>query len=188
MSNKFVKGTTKVVKSLQRLDQDIVEAADNSIQQLGQEAVTEAQFQLALVANTVGFTQRYGLNLVDEIGLRKIPNGYEVAAPVRNTTKTVSENMYFAEYGAGTYGTRRTWRYPTTPADPSPIRELDSRSRVSGSRIPPYKYFSPKKGWIGVTNWSKPAHYMRRARIFIRRNWNKYFSRNINTAIYRYKK
>ena len=58
MSNKFVKGTTKVVKSLQRLDQDIVEAADNSIQQLGQEAVTEAQFQLALVANTVGFTQR----------------------------------------------------------------------------------------------------------------------------------
>ena len=65
MSNKFVKGTTKVVKSLQRLDQDIVEAADNSIQQLGQEAVTEAQFQLALVANTVGFTQRYGLNLVD---------------------------------------------------------------------------------------------------------------------------
>ena len=76
MSNKFVKGTTKVVKSLQRLDQDIVEAAYNSIQQLGQEAVTEAQFQLALVANTVGFTQRYGLNLVDEIGLRKIPNGY----------------------------------------------------------------------------------------------------------------
>ena len=53
MSNKFVKGTTKVVKSLQRLDQDVVEAADNSIQQLGQEAVTEAQFQLALVANTV---------------------------------------------------------------------------------------------------------------------------------------
>lgn len=188
MSNKFVKGTTKVVKSLERLDQDIVEAAGNSIQQLGQDAVTEAKNQLALVANTVGFTQKYGLNLVDEIGLRKTPTGYEVAAPVHNTTESVAENMYFAEHGAGAYGARRTWRYRTTPADPSPVREIDSRSRVKGSRIPPYKYFSPTKGWIGVTNWSKPAHYMRRARIFIRRNWNKYFSRNINTAIYRYKK
>lgn len=188
MSNKFVKGTTKVVKSLQRLGQDIVEAADNSIQQLGQDAVAEAKMQLALVANTVGFTQKYGLDLVDEIGLRKTPTGYEVAAPIRNTTKAVSENIYYAEHGAGVYGSRNVWRYKTTPADPSPVREIDSRSRVKGSRNPPYKYFSPMKGWVGVTNWSKPAHYMRRARTFIRKNWNKYFSRAINTAIYRYKK
>ena len=77
------------------------------------------------------------------------------------------------------------WKYHTTYLDSARTVETDEKSRVIGSRALPYKYHLATKGWVGVTDRSKPAHYMAAARRYLRKNWKQYFQEAINTTIYR---
>ena len=123
--------------------------------------------------------------LVNEIGVKEMPSGYAVAAPVKHTDKGTAENMYYAEYGAGIMAeggdsnTIEPWIYKTTYLDSAPV------ATKKGNRKIPYKWWTKTKGWLGITDRSRPAHYMAAARRYIRNNWNSHFRKAINTVIYR---
>lgn len=191
MSNKYVRNRVAVVNNLKRIDSKIPPAVNGAIQNLGYEAVDVAKSQLLRVATDSEFTQKFGIKLVDEIGLVEARNGINIITPYKHHSKDTAENMYYAEYGAGILAeggdsvTQEEWQYHTTYLDPARTLQVDSKSRVIGSRRLPYKYFLKTKGWVGVTDRSKPAHYMAAARRFIRKNWKQYLTRSINTVIYR---
>ena len=183
--SKNVRGRTAVVANLKRIDNGVIIAAKNATQQLAIEASYEAKMRLAMAAAQPDFTQRFGERLVNEIGVKEMPSGYAVAAPVKYTDKGTAENMYYAEYGAGIMAeggdsnTSEPWIYKTTPLDSAPV------ATKKGNRKIPYKWWTKTKGWLGMTDRSRPAHYMAAARRYIRKNWNSRFRKAINTVIYR---
>lgn len=191
MSNKYVRNRVAVLNNLKRIDSEMPIALRSATAKLADSACDVAKAQLARVASDQEFTQKFGAKLVDEIGVIKTRSGYAIAAPYKHASKDTAENMYYAEYGAGilaeggdSKGTD-VWKYHTTYLDPARTVETDSKSRVRGSRKLPYKYQLATRGWVGVTDRSKPAHYMAAARRFIRANWRSRFRQSINTVLYR---
>ena len=85
--SKNVRGRTAVVANLKRIDDGVIIAAKNATQQLAIEASYEAKMRLAMAAAHPDFTQRFGERLVNEIGVKEMPSGYAVAAPVKYTDK-----------------------------------------------------------------------------------------------------
>ena len=91
----------------------------------------------------------------------------------------------YAEYGAGIMAeggdsnTSKPWTYKTTPPDSAPV------AKKRGDRKIPYKWWTKTKVWRGMTDRSRPAHYMAAARRYIRKNWNSHVRKAINTVIYR---
>ena len=192
MSNKYVRNRVAVVKNLKRIGNKIPPAIDSAIEKLAWRAVEVAKDRLLNVAGDSDFTQKFGITLVDEIGAKQTRNGIAIVSPYKHTDKATAENMYYAEYGAGIlteggdgHKDGGVWKYHTTYLDSARTVETDSKSRVIGSRALPYKYHLATKGWIGVTDRSKPAHYMAAARRYLRKNWKQYFQEAINTTIYR---
>ena len=183
--SKNVRGRTAVVANLKRIDDGVIIAAKNATQLLALEAADEAKFRLMIASIRPDFTQRFGDTLVNEIGVKEMPSGYAVAAPVKHTDKGTAENMYYAEYGAGIMAeggdsnTSEPWIYKTTYLDSAPV------ATKKGNRKIPYKWWTKTKGWLGMTDRSRPAHYMAAARRYIRKNWNSRFRKAINTVIYR---
>ena len=126
--------------------------------------------------------KKYGDLLVEEIGGDLTQFGFLIKAPYLNNTDEMRKQMYFAEYGAGIGSTYKKdnihggakWGYYTTKLDKSP--RLYRRDLASGSSLNSYKFMRNSNAvdgrprganiWVGITNRSKPAGYIKAARKF----------------------
>lgn len=200
-----VSGTTRVVKDLNNINKKVAKWGASMVQTLAVEAAKEAQTHIVIVGKDPNFTQWAGVDAIaNEVGAVKISDTrWAVAAPTKHKTYEMAENMYFAEYGAGImqeditptpitkgvyskrFGTV-IWRYWTTDKDEAPTKETDSKSRVIGAKSLPFKYRA-KTGWKGVTDRSKPLHYMQHARTWLRKNGAKQARKSLQTVLYRQK-
>lgn len=195
MRNKYVRNRVAVVKNLLRLSELVPVYIDDELSNLALDAVEVAKDTLMEVALDEDFTQKFGTSLVNEIGAKKTRNGIAIVTPYLHFEKDTAQNMYYAEYGAGILAEggdgqkdktkAYEWKYHTTYLDSARTVYVDEKSRVIGSRQPPYKYYLKTKGWVGVTDRSKPAHYMEAARRYLRKNWKPHFQKAVNTVIYR---
>lgn len=199
-----VRGTTRVVKDLNNINKKVTKWGASMVQTLAVEAAEEAKKHIMEVGKDPNFTQRFGIeSIASEVGAAKISDTrWGVIAPVNHKTYEMAENMYFAEYGAGImqegitptpitkgvyskkFGTV-IWRYGTTAKDEAPTKETDEKSRVIGAKSLPFKYKTKTRGWIGVTDRSKPLHYMQHARTWLRNNGAKQAKKSLQTVLYR---
>lgn len=131
-------------------------------------AVVQAATVAKIALRTTDHTQSMGDLLVDEIGCSAGGGQGAVIAPIHYEDMKLRNQMYYAEYGAGVLGGKQ-WKYPSSIYDKSPERDVDPKGRVQGSRKGSYKYKTSYKfgGWVGVTDYSKPAGYMQAARQYL---------------------
>lgn len=199
-----VRGTTRVVKDLNNINKKVAKWGASMVQTLAVEAAEEAKKHIRAVGKDPNFTQKAGVEAIaDEVGAVKISDiRWAVAAPTKHKTYEMAENMYFAEYGAGimqegisptpipkgVYSKKFNtviWRYRTTADDEAPTKETDAKSRVIGATSLPFKYKTKTRGWVGVTDRSKPLHYMQHARSWLRNNGAKQARKSLQTVLYR---
>ena len=80
---------------------DELDGLDKEIAQVAQKGLETAKQTLSEKVTDNKFTQKYGILLVNEIGLiETAKNQYQIVAPMSNDPE-LAYQMYFAEYGAG---------------------------------------------------------------------------------------
>lgn len=151
----------KIIKALDKFEQ--------TPEQIAQEGLQTAQINLAVSVDTPEFTQKHGMSLVDEIGVRQVSeHKYEVYAPVTQGDNEIAYEMYFAEYGAG-LGASMAKNIPTGATE---LVYIPTQNRSDGYWWYPYvepKEVVNKKGETimashGFTNTSIAVNYMWSAR------------------------
>lgn len=158
--------------------------------------VTEEQTLMAvklarIVLKNTNHSQKFGDKLINEIGYieQQQKNGvkFKIIAPYTNKTWEMKQHMFYAEYGAGV-GTEfdlhkgRSWGYVSRPEDKTP--ELGDKKQSHNSTYSSGFKFKNKKGQlISIVKESQPAHYMREAENFLRRNLAAEISKEIHFEI-----
>lgn len=140
----------KIIKELKGVNQEIAKIA--------KEGIDEAQRTLASATFNENFTQKYGMQLIDEIGLVETsPNSYRIVAPISGDEEMALQ-MYYAEYGAGVGA--------NNSLDKSP-RAISGYKAQWTSKYGYWSYKTLQGKWHRV-NTSEPANYMFRARNLMR--------------------
>lgn len=169
-TNKIVSGSADLLKYIEDISDDIEDCLDVAITEVGDDATAIAKETLL----HTNHTQKLGDELVYEIGSKKTPDGYIIYAPISNTELMLNQ-MYYAENGAGVMGGPQ-WRYATTEFDKTPMRSKENTSRS-------YTVLTRRGWWMGVTDYSKPAGYMKAARRYIIQNCNRELKDKISYVI-----
>lgn len=208
MSKSKVSGRTQIVKHLRNIDKQLAEHGKSMVQSLAYEAAAEARLHIMEQADT-DFTQKYGPEAIaSEVQAAKISDkSWGIIAPAKTKTHQMAENMYYAEYGAGILrdtrvvpapepkgefitvstdeNTKRSWK--TVQKDGSVIWSYNTTAKdmatTNGTKFP-IKYLTPT-GWQGITNRSKPLHYMAHARSWLRKNGAEKAKKSLQTILYR---
>ena len=172
----------RVLSSIDEIEKKFKIEFAKGLVDIGKQAVDIAKQTL----KSTDHTQKYGDALVNEIGGDLTQFGFLIKAPYLNNTDEMRKQMYFAEYGAGIGSTYKKdnihggakWGYYTTKLDKSP--RLYRRDLTSGSSLNSYKFMRNSNAvdgrprganiWVGITNRSKPASYMKAARKFVKEN------------------
>lgn len=188
----YMKQAARIATSLDKIEKRYKNSIAESIEELGREAVAIAKSTL----KATNHTQKYGDALVDEIGGDSTNYGFIIKAPYINDTDEMRKHMYYAEYGAGVGATYAKdnihggakWGYYTTKLDKSP--RIYKRDIASGSSLNSFKFMRNAHGlggrprcanlWVGMTDRSVPARYMRAARLFIKANGAYNITKRIN--------
>jgi len=166
-----IKGVKEVQNQLNAFGDKIPKAIQNALNKVINIGYIEAQRTL----KSTDHAQKYGDELVKEIGKEVIGNTGKVYAPITKTPE-MYQQMHYAEFGAGVTADSSneyfiapdmtvhhptadgSWFYKTTEADKSPT--------VTGKKRPayPYKAMSKKGYLLGRTDRSQPARFMYTAR------------------------
>lgn len=73
------------------------------------------------------------------------------------------------------------WAYKTTPNDMA--KDATTQQHITNSDYP--VRFLTTSGWLGVTDRSKPLHYMKHARAWLRKNGAEKAKKSLQTVLYR---
>lgn len=152
--------TQKVLDELTRIGNSCADEAKRSVRDLANEARREAEWKLAESYHT----QKWGNELVRQIGINYSDDGATIYAP-RTNTQEMKEQMYYAEYGTG-YSSK-PWGYYTTPHD------KNTHIVKKGGKL------------VGVTRNSPAVHYMRDARNYLIANAGRRAAENIKLVVTR---